>query len=82
MKRKISILVWSTLTVFLGTYLECQGQMEKREEHLYDPVRFAAAQPCVDSMAPDLVLFDLDAMPVRLWDFRGKTVVLVKAGYT
>lgn len=58
------------------------AQMEKRDTELYDRQQFLTAAPAVQTMAPDLVLADLDGQPISLSSFRGRIVVLVKGGYT
>ncbi|MGE3173242.1 MAG: hypothetical protein AB7O97_11510 [Planctomycetota bacterium] len=58
------------------------AQMEKRAAGLYEPARFAAAAPAIGSMAPDLVLSDLDGRPQALSSWRGRVVVLIKGGFT
>ena len=58
------------------------AQMEKRDAELYDRERFLAAEPAVGRDAPDLVLTDLDGRPQALSAWRGRVVVLIKAGFT
>ncbi len=58
------------------------GQMEKRRESLYDAAQFLVAAPAIGTIAPDVQLLDLAGNPVPLSDFRGKTLILIKAGYT
>lgn len=58
------------------------GQMEKRRESLYDAAQFLVAAPAVGTMSPDVELLDLEGNKVPLSDFRGKTLVLIKGGYT
>lgn len=58
------------------------AQMEKRDLELYARREFLAADPAVQSMAPDLVLSDLDGRLVALSSLRGRVVVLIKGGYT
>ena len=58
------------------------AQMEKRWAGRYDGRNFAGVFPAIGSLAPDLVLKDLDG---RMWSLReqlGSTIVLVKAAYT
>lgn len=66
-------------TLFAGAVA---AQMEKRAEELYDRRQFLAAAPAVDSLAPDLVLTDLDGRPQALSAWRGRIVVVIKAGFT
>lgn len=62
--------------------LPLAAQMEKRDAELYDRQQFLAAEPAVQSLAPDLVLSDLDGRLVALSSLRGRVVVLIKGGYT
>lgn len=58
------------------------AQMEKRAEALYDRDTFRADAPAVGSLAPDLVLSDLDGRLQALSAYRGRVVVVIKAGFT
>lgn len=58
------------------------AQMEKRAAELYDRREFLAAEPAVDTLAPELVLTDLDGRPQALTAWRGRVVVVIKAGFT
>jgi len=58
------------------------AQMEKRDARLYDRQQFLAADPAVGKLAPDLVLADLDGRLQALSSYRGRIVVLIKAGFT
>ncbi len=58
------------------------SQMEKRDGYLYDPVAFALQKPAIGERAPELTLSDLDGRPVCLDDFLGRTVIVVKGGFT
>jgi hypothetical protein len=62
--------------------LAWQWQMEKRLANLYEPGVFEEQFPAVGSVAPDLEMTDLAGNTVGLSDYSGKTVILVKAGYT
>jgi hypothetical protein len=58
------------------------AQMEKRaSDQFFDPT-FAAAKPAVGTLAPDLVLADLDGRPWSLHELAGRTIVLIKGSYT
>ena len=59
-----------------------QAQMEIRKSEEFDPIAFAESKPAVGEMAPDLQLQTLDGETVSLSSFRGKNIVIVKAGYT
>lgn len=65
---------------WLATAAPCQ--MEKRDDSLFDRANFRAAAPAVGSPAPDLVLTDLDGRPCALSQWRGRIVVVIKAGFT
>lgn len=58
------------------------AQMEKRDLERYERAQFRAEAPAVDSLAPDLVLTDLDGKLHALSQWRGRIVVVIKAGYT
>ena len=58
------------------------AQMEKRDLELYARQVFRAEAPAVDSLAPDLVLTDLDGRLHALSQWRGRVVVVIKAGFT
>ncbi|MBL8756127.1 MAG: hypothetical protein JNK15_22730 [Planctomycetes bacterium] len=58
------------------------AQMEKRDDALFERQRFLQAEPAVGTMAPDLVLIDLDGRPHALSQWRGRIVVVIKAGFT
>ena len=57
-------------------------QMELREKESYDEKLFAASKPAVGSSAPDMTLKTLDGKSVKLSSFKGKNIVVIKAGYT
>lgn len=69
----------SALTLFADAL---PAQMEKRAEGLYDPVTFRAEYPAVGTLAPDLVLTELDGRLQALSAWRGRVVVVIKAGFT
>ena len=77
MKRPILNVAASAL---LG--VAAAAQMEKRDAELYDRQQFLAADPAIDTLAPDLVLTDLDGRLQALSAFRGRVVVLIKGGFT
>lgn len=58
------------------------AQMEKRADELYDRAQFRAAAPADGTMAPELVLTDLDGRLHALSAWRGRVVVVIKAGFT
>jgi hypothetical protein len=58
------------------------AQMEKRDAELYDRQQFLAVQPRPGTFAPDLVLTDLEGRLQALSSYRGRIVVLIKAGFT
>lgn len=59
-----------------------QMQMEIRSSEQYDAAQFEKSHPAVGTAAPDIQLQTLDGESVLLSSFRGKNVVLIKAGYT
>lgn len=56
--------------------------MEKREDALYRQMKFVAANPRIDGMAPALALKTLDGKPVNLSSYFGKPLIIVKGSYT
>ncbi len=58
------------------------AQMELRVGELYARDRFLSAHPSVGTIAPDLVLTDLDGRMQALSSLRGRLVVVVKGGFT
>ena len=77
------------LAIFLLTPLLClptgsaySQQMEKRESEEYDIEQFANSKPAVGDAAPDMELRTLDGDAVSLSDYRGRNIVVIKAGYT
>lgn len=79
MKFKLTILAICCVVVACSP---AQAQMEKRMNELYDPANFANAFPAVGQLAPNFDFVDLTGKPTDLNQFRGSTVVLIKAGYT
>jgi len=75
----VAILVIFCAATFL---IAKQAQMEIRKSEEFDPVAFAKSKPAVGELAPDLQLQTLDGEAVSLSSFRGKNIVVVKAGYT
>lgn len=57
-------------------------QMEIRKSEEYNAEQFAKSKPAVGEKAPELELQTLDGEPVKLSDYLGKNVVVIKAGYT
>lgn len=81
MNRELRSLVPWLLTLS-ATSAALPAQMEKRGEALYDREAFRADAPAVGSQAPDLVLCDLDGRLQALSAYRGRVVVIIKAGFT
>jgi hypothetical protein len=67
-------------TLLLGAAMT--AQMEKRENDLYQRAQFLAVAPTLDSMAPDLVLTDLEGRLQALSSYRGRVLVLIKGAFT
>jgi cytochrome oxidase Cu insertion factor (SCO1/SenC/PrrC family) len=57
-------------------------QMEIRLSEEYQKKQFAKSKPAIGDQAPELELKTLEGEPVQLSSFRGKKIVVVKAGYT
>ena len=58
------------------------AQMEKRDTALYSKAALLSTNPAVGEVAPDITLVDVDGRPWALSSFKGRTVVLIKGGYT
>ena len=58
------------------------AQMEKRWNGEFGGSAFELAKPQIDSLAPDLQLWDLQGRPRSLHLERGRTVVLIGGSYT
>lgn len=58
------------------------GQMEKRSAEHYLTDEFLEAFPAVGSELPEMTLQTLEGREVKLSSHTGKTLVLVKSGYT
>lgn len=70
--------------VILGSVLatDAMAQMEKRKDEHYHRELFENSFPRVGEVAPELELVTLSGEKVRLSDYQGKQVVLIKGGYT
>ena len=70
--------------VILGSVLatDAMAQMEKRKDEHYHRELFENSFPRVGEVAPELDLVTLSGEKVRLSDYQGKQVVLIKGGYT
>ncbi len=62
--------------------LASTAQMEKRDTEQYVETQFASSRPAVSDPAPDMDLRTLDGKSVSLRDYRGRNIVVIKAGYT
>ena len=71
-----------SLLLLASLLVDLPAQMEKRDRDLYDRAAFLAAAPALGSMAPDLVLADLDGRLHALSSYRGRVLVLIKGGFT
>ena len=58
------------------------AQMEKRWSGLFGPTKYEATTPRINTLAPDLQLWDLEGRPRSLHLERGRTVVLIGGSYT
>ncbi len=58
------------------------AQMEKRWSGLFGPTKYESTDPRVNTLAPDLQLWDLEGRPRSLHLERGRTVVLIGGSYT
>jgi len=84
---KFSSLIFATaiLTGRVSVVTAIQApapQMEIRKNEEYSAEQFANSKPAVGEAAPDMELKTLAGEAVKLSSFRGKNVVVIKAGYT
>jgi len=56
--------------------------MELRENEKYDVEAFEKSKPAVGELAPNMELKTLAGKSVSLDSYRGKNIVVIKAGYT
>ena len=83
MNRKLSKSFFMAMLV--ACLLSASGsgqQMEMRNAEEFGAAQFALSKPAVGEKAPALELQTLDGETVKLSAYRGKTVVVIKAGYT
>lgn len=77
------MLVFAFVFVCCASTMAKQSpQMEIRKSEQFDAEAFANSKPAVDEVAPDLQLQTLSGKTVSLSSYRGKNIVVVKAGYT
>ena len=57
-------------------------QMEIRKSEQYNKEEFEKSKPAIGEQAPEIELKTLDGKPVKLSSYRGKNIVVIKAGYT
>ena len=57
-------------------------QMEVRKSEEYHPEKFKKSKPAVGTLAPNMELKTLGGETVSLDSYRGKNIVVIKAGYT
>ncbi len=81
--------IWQAFAVFtfflmpsLTSAAPAPQQMELRASEEYDEETFKKSKPAVGSLAPDMQLKTLDGKTVSLDSYRGKNIVVIKAGYT
>ena len=77
-------LLGFVIAASLGSLLatDATAQMEKRKNEHYHCKLFENSHPRVGEVAPELELVTLSGEKVRLSDYLGKQVVLIKGGYT
>ena len=57
-------------------------QMEVRQSEEYSQEQFEKSKPALGELSPDIELKTLDGEKVSLSSYRGKNIVVIKAGYT
>jgi len=77
-----SMIVIAILLVTATSASAVAQQMELRENEQYNAEKFAKSKPAVGEHAPDLELKTLDGKTVSLDSYRGKSLVVIKSGYT
>jgi len=75
------VSVFSDGVVSFGGSFAAQ-QMEIRRSEQYDQDQFEKSKPAIGTLAPDIKLKTLDGKAVSLSSYRGKNIVVIKAGYT
>ena len=80
---------WQSLAVFallvapsIASAAPLPQQMELRKMEEYNEANFRKSKPEVGSIAPNMELKTLDGKTVSLKSYRGKNIVVIKAGYT
>jgi hypothetical protein len=66
----------------LALTLIAAPQMERRDAEEYLAEQFANSTPTIGELAPNLNLKTMDGQDVSLADYRGRNIVIVKAGFT
>ena len=80
---RYSIAFLAVLVALATAYAEpLPQQMELRESAEYNEETFKKSKPAVGSLAPNMELKTLDGKTVALDSYRGKNIVVIKAGYT
>ena len=77
----IALLVASAILLGASSFAVAQ-QMELRENEKYDVAAFEKSKPAVGELAPNMELKTLAGQSVSLNSYRGKNIVVIKAGYT
>jgi hypothetical protein len=70
------------MTLLAGQVPAFQSQMKGRQPGEYGVMEFAQSKPAVGESAPEMELKTLDGETVSLASYRGKNIVVIKAGYT
>ncbi len=81
--------LWQTIVYFafvlapsIAFAVPVPQQMELRQSEEYSGENFKKSKPAVGSLAPNMELKTLDGKMVSLDSYRGKNIVVIKAGYT
>ena len=77
----ITLLVASAILLGASSFTVAQ-QMELREKERYNVAAFEKSKPAVGELAPNMELKTLAGKSVLLDSYRGKNIVVIKAGYT
>ncbi|MEM7457639.1 MAG: redoxin domain-containing protein [Planctomycetota bacterium] len=81
-RKTLAAFLLTTPLLCFSLAMAMPQQMEKRDSEEFDAEQFYTSRPTVGDAAPDMELRTLDGETVSLSDYRGRNIVVIKAGYT